>query len=222
MNRFQLMKLLIDENNYSSYVEIGVHRGRLFFPLKCKKKIAVDPMMKINWRGKLVWIKRNLYNIHNRYFELTSNEFFKRKGPSLFEKAGVDLFFIDGLHTFEASLKDVLNSLKYLNKNGTIVMHDCFPPNEAAATPASSFHEAKKMNIQGWTGQWCGDVWKTIVYLKQKYPEQLQISVIEDDFGLGVIQPFHEILNLELDRDLFDKINQLDYKRVNQFENLIV
>ncbi|MCG9973011.1 class I SAM-dependent methyltransferase [Christiangramia crocea] len=212
MNRFQLMKHLIEEKNYSTYVEIGVHRGRLFFPLKCKRKIAVDPAMKINWKGKLVWIKRNFFNINNRYFEITSDEFFKRKAPSLFKQDGVDLFFIDGLHTFEASLKDVLNSLRYLNKNGTIVMHDCVPPNKAAATPASSFHEAKDKNIKGWTGQWCGDVWKTMEYLKIKYPESLEISVMEDDFGLGIINPAKELKHLIVDEKLFERIDRMKYE----------
>lgn len=212
MNRFQLMNHLIAEKNYSTYVEIGVHRGRLFFPLKCKRKIAVDPVMKINWKGKLVWIKRNFFNINNRYFEITSDEFFERKAPSLFNQEGVDLFFIDGLHTFEASLKDVLNSLRYLNRNGTIVMHDCVPPNKAAATPASSFHEAKKKDIEGWTGQWCGDVWKTIEYLKIKYPENLDINVLKDDFGLAIIRVKEPTIDREIDVDLFNTINETPFR----------
>ncbi|WP_165499103.1 class I SAM-dependent methyltransferase [Gramella sp. KN1008] len=206
------MKHLIDEKKYSTYVEIGVHRGRLFFPLKCKRKIAVDPAMKINWKGKLVWIKRNFSNINNRYFELTSDEFFIQKAPSLFKQEGVDLFFIDGLHTFEASLNDVLNSLRYLNKDGTIVMHDCVPPNEAAATPAKSFQEAKRMHIEGWTGQWCGDVWKTVEYLRIKYPESLTITVLNDDFGLAVIRVKDHTIDREIDVDLFNTINKTPFE----------
>ncbi|MFD2517949.1 class I SAM-dependent methyltransferase [Salinimicrobium flavum] len=211
MNRFQLIEKLIKENNYTSYVEVGVYRGRLFLPLRCKKKIAVDPVMKINWRGRLVWVIKNIYNLNNRYFELTSDEFFKEKAPILFKEKGVDLFFIDGLHTFEASLKDVLNSLKYLDKNGIIVMHDCVPPHQAAATAAPSFHEAERMEIEGWTGQWCGDVWKTIQYLKIKYPEKLEITVLKEDFGLGIIKTKESFLDVKIDSQLFKKLKDLPY-----------
>ena len=38
-----------------------------------------------------------------------------------------DVIFIDGLHEYYQIRKDVINSLKYLDKNGYIVIHDLFP-----------------------------------------------------------------------------------------------
>ena len=142
---------------------------------------------------------------------MTSDSFFMNKA-SLLEKKRFELIFIDGLHTFKASLKDVLNSLKYLRSGGYIVMHDCFPPHKAAATPAGSAYEARMMNKDQWPGDWCGDVWKTIVYLKKAYKEKLKISVINADFGLGIISVQNNNLNLSLNSDIFDSINQLTYE----------
>lgn len=215
MDRFRLIKNTIFSHSYTSYVEIGVYRGRSFLPVKCWKKIAIDPYMKISWKGKLYGIYKNMYNINSKYYNLTSDNFFRNKAPKILGAGKIDLFFIDGLHTFEASLKDVLNSLKYLNKNGTIIMHDCFPPHKAAATPAASFQDAKKMNVNGWTGQWCGDVWKTIVYLKEKYPLNLNVAVLNSDFGLGIISFTTPIKSkLEIDEDLFKRIESLTYESV--------
>lgn len=49
------------------------------------------------------------------------------------------------------------------------------------------------MKLERWTGEWTGDVWKTIIYLKSKYKDCLNIAVLETDYGLGYI-----IVNLEI------------------------
>ena len=44
-------------------------------------------------------------------------------------KESFDCVFIDGLHTYNQVKKDIHNSLKYLNINGIIMLHDCLPNN---------------------------------------------------------------------------------------------
>jgi len=116
---------------------------------------------------------------------MTSDNFFKKEHDFLLKK-GIDVVFIDGLHTYEQSLRDILNSLKFLNQNGVIVLHDCNPPFEAAAVPANSVEEAVSLNIPGWKGQWSGDVWKTILYLRSTR-DVLSTFVLDCDWGLGII-----------------------------------
>lgn len=141
---------------------------------------------------------------------MKSDEFFKMKA-SYFLKRRIDIAFIDGLHTFEASLKDTLNTLRILNPAGTIVLHDCLPPHEAAAASANSYEDAYNKRDEKWTSEWCGDVWKTIVYLKHKYPNSLEIFTVEKDYGLGVIKLINKNLDLEIDRELFKEIEIKDY-----------
>jgi len=76
---------------------------------------------------------------------MESDTFFVQEKLRLSEH-GLDVVFIDGLHTFLQSLKDVQNSLRYLNANGVIVLHDCNPLSEAAAFPAVSIDEVQKIN----------------------------------------------------------------------------
>ena len=212
MNRFTLLQELIDVQGYQNFLEIGTHKGKTFLPLVCKNKTAVDPNFKISIPFIIKWLYNNPSNLNNRYFSMTSDVFFQKKSKHLKENAIPDLIFIDGLHTFEASLKDVLNSLKYLNPKGTIVLHDCFPPTKASATPAASLKEASKMNIPDWEGSWCGDVWKTIVYLRELYKNELEVFVINTDLGLGVIRNKSlKTLDLKIDHTLFNKVNSYNY-----------
>ena len=94
--------------------------------------------------------------------------------------------FIDGLHTYEQSLIDVQNTLKFLNPTGVIVMHDCNPKDKLSALPGNSLHEVSQLNLKGWNNEWCGDVWKTIANLRSVRSD-LNIFVLDCDFGLGII-----------------------------------
>ena len=119
------------------------------------------------------------------YFEVESDEFFSKHADVL-NNSGIDVAFIDGLHTYEQSLKDVENCLRYLNEKGVIVMHDCKPTTYAMAFPAKTIEDAENAKLDGWTGEWCGDVWKTIVHLRSSRPD-LEIFVLDCDYGVGVI-----------------------------------
>ena len=61
-------------------------------------------------------------------------------------------------------------------------MHDCCPTTPSMAFPAKSFAEAEaqNMNLPGWTSDWCGDVWKTIVHLRSSRND-LAVAVLDCD-----------------------------------------
>ena len=42
-------------------------------------------------------------------------------------KKNFDVIFIDGFHHYEQCRKDIINSLKVLNENGFILLHDMIP-----------------------------------------------------------------------------------------------
>lgn len=215
MDRIKLIQFLIDKYQFTSYLEIGTQKGISFFPIRCRKKIAVDPKFRIRRKTKLEWNFRNFYNLRNDFFEMTSDEFFQNKKSFLKKLNTIDIVLIDGLHTFRGTLNDALNSLKYLSTEGIIVLHDCFPPHTAAALYANDADEAikKYSDHKEWTGEWCGDTWKAIAYLKRKYPEDLEISVLDLDYGLGILKiKKRSNLATEIDENLFLKIDQLEYK----------
>ena len=106
--RWQLINKLIQENNYRSYLEIGIRRGDCFDRVVCERKTGVDP------------------NGNRATHKMTSDRFFDQSNETF------DIVFIDGLHLAEQLYRDITNALKVLNEGGSIVVHDLNPRNETA------------------------------------------------------------------------------------------
>jgi|YNPNPStandDraft_1061719.scaffolds.fasta_scaffold75979_1 hypothetical protein len=174
LNRTTIIQHLINKFNYKTYLEIGVERGINFFQIDVELKIGVDPYFIIPGGYKATE--------NEKFYEVTSDEFFKNPPQKILEE-GLDIVFIDGLHTYEQSLRDVENSLKYLNAKGVIVLHDCLPDSPAAAMP--SLEEAEQH--PDFRGVWTGDVYKTIIHLRTTRPD-LFVVVIDTDWGVGIIR----------------------------------
>ena len=167
--RWDLIKYLHEKYNFKSYLEIGCDKNQLFSKININKKFGVDPSSGGNIRK-------------------TSDEFFKDN------KETFDLVFIDGLHEYSQVKKDILNSLKFLNKGGLILVHDCLPENMS------------KQAVPRYRMIWNGDVWRAIVDLRQN--ENIEIYTCEMDQGIGVIQKKKNTEILKIDK----KINELKFK----------
>lgn len=174
MDRIQVAQTLLDKIKGKTYLEIGTDYGNSFFTIHAKRKIAVDPHFKLKLKKKIKGaIVRALEFRKEIFFKVTSDDFFLNNS-NLFDNNKLDVALVDGLHTYEQSLKDVLNVLKYLNNAGFIVLHDCNPESESEASPNSS------------GGPRCGDVWKTIVHLRS-LRNNLRVFVLDCDHGVGVV-----------------------------------
>jgi hypothetical protein len=90
------------------------------------------------------------------------------------------------LHTYEQSLRDILNALKYLTPKGVILVHDCNPSTELMARPAASINDLIQLGIPDWDGAWSGDVWKAIVHLRA-LRDDVDAFVLDCDTGIGVV-----------------------------------
>jgi hypothetical protein len=205
MLRTDVIQKIIDHKKAQRYLEIGVNNGDNFFPIEVDQKIAVDPSFAFSPERQKEWETMNPYNAKAQYVTATSDDFFaKAESIDLF-----DVVFIDGLHTYAQSLQDVLNSLDKLSDNGVIVMHDCKPPHVAAACPAPSLQAAEELQkdentkTPGWTGEWCGDVWKTICHLRSQR-QDLKVFVLDCDYGLGIVMKGKPESTLKLSQSALD------------------
>ena len=216
MKRTEVIQKILDKKKANKYLEIGVEFGTNFFPIRVKHKFAVDPNFKISKKIKTKWTLKKPFITHAKYFELTSDNYF----ASTKNVDELDLVFIDGLHTYKQSLKDVENSLRNLKDDGIIVMHDCNPPNEAAAFAADSYEHAISLNLPGWTNEWCGDVWKTICYLRSNRND-LKIFVLDSDYGLGIITKGEASTSLDLsEKDIENMTYDEFFQNKNKLLNL--
>lgn len=174
VNRSTVVQTLVNQSAEKLYLEIGVFVGHNFLQTQARRKIAVDPVRRIKHVDQ--------FPSNTVFYELPSDEFFKTSDDIILKKKA-DVIFIDGLHTYGQSLRDVIHGLDYLKEDGVIVMHDCFPQCKAAAHPVMS--EAQQM--EGYEGFWNGDVFKAILWLRSNRPD-LFVCVIDADHGLGIVK----------------------------------
>ena len=193
MNRTDIINYLIERYNYKSYLEIGVQYPQSnFFKVNAEYKTEVEPFPVGDWANKNI-------------MPVTSDEWF----VDLQEK--YDIIFIDGLHTREQCLADILNSLKHLTDNGTILVHDCLPTAEYQTTHEDNGRE------------WTGDVWKSIVDIKEK--DGLDVSTIDTDWGIGCIRLNADNVGFENPIDLtwenYELLRHelLNIKTIDQWKN---
>lgn len=99
-------------------------------------------------------------------FAETSDDFFARRYVrELLRGEPLSIGFIDGSHLFEQALRDFMNLEKYCGPNSLIMFHDTVPLDELTQRREPETHFST------------GDVWKTILCLKQ-YRSDLEIFTI--------------------------------------------
>ena len=182
-SRINIIQKTIDKQKYSNYLEIGCDNDENFSKVIIKNKIGVDPL-----KGGTL--------------RMTSDEFFREN------KKKFDLIFLDGLHTYEQTIKDIDNSLKFINTNGVILIHDCLPK------------KIWNQIVPRIYGHWNGDVWKAIVH-SRTYDHADTYTCIADH-GLGVVFKRKNSNPLILDLKNFKKLKFSDYyNNHNKYMNLV-
>ena len=188
--RWDLIDYLNNKYSFSSYLEIGCNDDELFSRIKIKNKIGIDPVIGGNMK-------------------ITSDDFFLQNNLKF------DCVFIDGLHIYDQVKRDILNSSKFLNENGFILVHDCLPKSlSSQAVPRYKL-------------TWNGDVWKAIVDLRQE--PNLEIFTCLADEGISIIQNKENSNILKLDKNISELkfkdfyYNHKEYMRpisFNQFKEM--
>ncbi|MBP5724905.1 MAG: class I SAM-dependent methyltransferase [Bacteroidales bacterium] len=124
MERNEILNYLIAKNGYKSYLEIGVAvPGMNYDLINCELKEGCDPYMDcffdfgFNGADAIEEYKKRVTYL------MTSDELFE----SMPEEKKYDIIFSDGDHSELQTKKDIINSLKHLNPNGLVVVHDVFP-----------------------------------------------------------------------------------------------
>tara|TARA_B100001248_G_scaffold95009_1_gene70537 strand:+ start:457 stop:1134 length:678 start_codon:yes stop_codon:yes gene_type:complete len=171
-SRIEIIQNIINKQNYQNYLEIGCDKNENFSKIKIKNKIGVDPL-----QGGTI--------------RKTSDEFFNSNTEKF------DIIFLDGLHTYEQTIKDINNSLKFIKSSGVIVIHDCLPK------------KIWNQIVPRIYGHWNGDVWKAIVH-SRTYQNADTYTCIADH-GLGLIFKRKNKNLLEIKIKEFKKLKFSDY-----------
>ena len=143
-NRIDVINYIINKKNYIKYLEIGCYDNSCFDNINCLYKVGVD-------------------STSGGTIRATSDQFFAKNTENF------DIIFIDADHHESQVCKDFFNAVKFLNKNGIIILHDCFPP--------SKEYENQEL---------CGTAWRAF-YKIRRLPS-FDSVLMDLDMGLGLVR----------------------------------
>ncbi len=178
MSREFVLQGLLDLHPQATYLEIGVHSGHTFHPLRAARKVAVDP----NFRFDLP-VPAVTHEVE--YHPVASDEYF---GTLIERGRKFDVIYLDGLHTSQQTLRDLLNAVEHLKDDGVIIVDDVVPTSYAASLPEiDDFIFARtRIPIEAPHEAWMGDVYK-LVYFVEAFMQAFEYGVVEENHGQMVL-----------------------------------
>jgi predicted O-methyltransferase YrrM len=147
-----------------NFLELGVQFG------ECTNKI-IDLIPE--YYGVDIEINSNIeYLINNKsnfkFSHMSTSDFFK-KIAEMKINLDLDMVFIDAFHSHTASYNDFLNVKDYVNQDGIIFFHDCYPFS----------NEDTNLGL-------CGDCYKTSEVIRKYHNDEFEILTIPVFPGISI------------------------------------
>lgn len=156
----------LEARGSTAHLEIGTFHGQSLAPLTCTT-LAIDP--EFHLRQPIMGQKPAAF-----LFQMTSDAFFAEHDPTYYLRGPVTSAFLDGLHLFEALLRDLINTEQHCTPDGVIFLHDCLPLTVEMTTRVHA-----DVPLDGpYPGWWTGDVWKVVPILR-KYRPDLEMTFLD-------------------------------------------
>lgn len=214
-------------NGASRYLEVGVFKGDTFLNLEMDEMVAVDPVIRFDTTQSF----RN----KREFFAMPSDEFF----DSAASDRHFDIIFLDGLHTYDQTLRDLMNALLCAHPRSFILIDDTVPNDlySAMRNPSlaiqlrrnSYFGPPEKMN-----GCWHGDTYKVLFYIKL-FLSKMEYATITTDGNPQTLLwsksmfassgenklPFKPFKDMRALRYIVESMRQVDYYwTLNEFRDI--
>lgn len=155
------------ESQALNYLEVGIASGASLARIPVSTNaIGIDPAFNI----------QNTIQAPVRLFRETSDDFFENHKPEELFGGKIDLSFVDGLHTFDQTFRDIVNVGKYCHDTSIILVHDVAPVHEVVA---------RRERV---TNFWTGDVWKIGWMIKELLPKTEIWTIPTYPSGLMVLK----------------------------------
>jgi predicted O-methyltransferase YrrM len=220
MIRSQVLQSFIDLQRDKTYLEIGVEGGRTFHAIQAAKKVAVDPIFRFALPATLV-------TSEVEYHQITSDSYFEK--AKLEDRFGV--IYLDGLHTVEQTLRDLLNAIERLHPGGVIVIDDVLPSSWAASLDLQSdaAFVRNRLASERFDGEsWMGPVFR-VVYFVAAFMQSYEYATVQDNHGQLVMwrrpRRFDEKFDLTVERavrmDLVDVFKDNSVFRIMPLAEII-
>lgn len=157
MTRTEIVRAVLGLYERPSYLEIGVSRGLTFLAVKAARKVAVDPAFRFDPAAHAADPTASFQAMESdAYFgEAARGETF-------------DVIFLDGLHTFDQTLRDFCNAIAHLRPGGAIVIDDVMPRTyeESIANRVASRAVRRALHPDTNVTAWMGDVYRLVFFIE--------------------------------------------------------
>ena len=196
------LNALLDAIGGTAYLEIGVWTGLTLESVRAGRRVGVDPAIAFDPAGLPADIE-----LHRT----TSDRYFRRRAPL----REFDLIFLDGLHEFRQTYRDVVNALAALRPGGAILVDDVVPSSEAAA--AATQLEANRLRSPDAEdhGAWMGDVFRVIPVVMAEHPDVTVLTITGDGHRpQSLLIPPEPMAPVPAPEDALAKAEDLTYRAV--------
>lgn len=177
VRRFQVMQRLVNLYDAPRYLEIGVCHGKTFDQVPAARKVAVDPAFRFDH------VAMDAAHPEATYVPVPSDDYFASHADLADE---FDVIYLDGLHVYDQTLRDLLNALQHLQPRGVIVIDDTRPPTAVAAMRDHLESYRERVRIGETSSEWMGDVYKVVFFI-QAFCPFLRYATIANNHGQTVV-----------------------------------
>lgn len=173
VSRNRVVQGVLDLFDSPHYLEIGVNKGMTFNALKASMKVAVDPKFLFDVEAVSAEVPGTSFH------ETTSDDYFGRIAD---RQTAFDVIYLDGLHTAEQTVRDLINAICFLKPDGVIVIDDVFPSSYVASLPDRNDTRVIRRATGDPLGAWMGDVYR-LVFFVETFCQQFEYGTVNNNHG---------------------------------------
>jgi hypothetical protein len=152
-----------------TYLEIGVSKGTTFHAVHVETKTGVDPNFEFDWQA-------DHDGAHTRLLPLTSDAFFAAEPI----ESQFDLIFIDGLHTYDQTYRDLQNALLHSHPGTVILIDDTIPFDAySCCRDQGEAIQLREQSIGVTNAMWHGDTYKIMPLIHLFHPAYQYCTIID-------------------------------------------
>ncbi len=173
ISRNRIVQAVLNLFDEPAYLEIGVNKGMTFNALTAKTKVAVDPKFLFDTKAVSQEVPGTSFH------ETTSDDYF---GNIATRDTAFDVIYLDGLHTAEQTIRDLINAISFLKPNGVIIIDDVFPSSYVASLPNRRETRLIRQASGDTAGAWMGDVYR-LVFFVETFCQQFSYCTVNNNHG---------------------------------------
>lgn len=163
------LNALAERLSCESYLEIGVCTGQTFLAVQTNWRTGVDPAFRFDHIAHHDDDKTKLLSI-------TSDAFFSR----LKSECKYDLIFLDGLHTYDQTYRDLQNALLHSHEKTIILIDDTWPCDAfSTMRDMECAYRLRRANTGRNDSRWHGDTYKIVPLIALFHPSHRYATIID-------------------------------------------